>query len=339
MKKILFIQTAFPGDAVLALPALEKLKQLNPESQIDVLCIPSTEEIFLAAPYVDNTVVIDKRKKHKSLNSLFQFANELKSKNYDSIYSVHRSLRTSLLVLLSEVKESYGFSNASLKYVYKKVVPYELYKHEVQRNLDLIGSAYDKESWKIRPSVKFSEEVITKVNNFLQTIETENLIAVAPGSVWATKRYPAEKWKKVISYFSEKNYSVLLIGGRDDETLCDSISENIDGKVFNAAGKFSILESINLLTHCKLLISNDSAPAHFGTSAGIKVLSIYCSTIPEFGFYPYLNGSRFVSYNGLKCKPCGIHGHNNCPLNHFNCANKLSDAEIIKVAEEMLDEY
>lgn len=339
MKKILFIQTAFPGDAILTLPALEKLKQLNPDSFIDVLCIPSTQEIFQAAPYVDNVIVYDKKGKQKSFLSLIQFANELKRKNYSSIYSAHRSFRTSILVLLTEVEETYGFSNAALKYVYKNVVHYNINKHEVQRNLDLIGFRYDELLWKIKPLIEFNPDVISKIDSFLMDLKSANFIAIAPGSIWATKRYPKEKWTNIAQHFSERNYNVLLIGGKDDERLCERISENCSSSVINAAGKFSIVESINLLSRCKLLISNDSAPTHFGMSAGIKVLTIYCSTIPEFGFYPYLNGSRFISYDKLSCKPCGIHGHKECPLNHFNCGNKLSEDEVIKVAEEMLNDH
>lgn len=339
MKKFLFIQTAFPGDAILTLPALEKLKESNPDAQLDVLCIPSTQEIFLAAPYVDNAIVIDKRGKQKSFFSLIKFAQELKKNNYDKIYSAHRSLRTSLLVLLSEVNESYGFSNASLRYVYKNIIHYELSKHEVQRNLDLIGFKYDDSLWRIKPFIKFNDEVVNKVNNFIEDVDKKNLIAIAPGSIWATKRYPIEKWEKIVNHFLTNRFSVVLIGGKDDEQLCNSISESSDEKVFNAAGKFSIVESINLLTRCKLLISNDSAPTHFGMCAGIKVLTIYCSTIPAFGFYPYLYESRFVSFDKLECKPCGIHGYKECPLDHFNCANKLSENEVLRIAEEMLNEH
>ncbi len=45
-ERILFIQTAFLGDAILALPSIQKLKEINPDCTIDVLCIPETEEIF-----------------------------------------------------------------------------------------------------------------------------------------------------------------------------------------------------------------------------------------------------------------------------------------------------
>ena len=338
MKKILYIQTAFPGDAVLSLPALEKLKELNPDSSVDVLCIPSTQEIFSAAAYVDNVLVIDKRGKHKSFFALINFAKELKNRKYDVIYSSHRSLRTSILVLLSEVEETYGFSNSAIKYVYKNIVSYHLNKHEVQRNFDLIGFKYVENSWRVQPRLNFSDDVNIKVANFLKEIAKNKIIALAPGSIWTTKRYPKEKWQRIANYFSTKNFNVILIGGKDDEELCESILQNSTGNLFNAAGKFSIVESIKLLSHCNLLISNDSAPTHFGICAGIKVLTIYCSTIPQFGFFPYLFGSRFLSFDDLNCKPCGIHGYQECPLTHFNCANKLHEDEVIKVAEEMLNE-
>ncbi|MCL6495851.1 MAG: glycosyltransferase family 9 protein [Ignavibacterium sp.] len=338
MKKILYIQTAFPGDAILSLPALEKLKELNSDSLIEVLCIPSTQEIFSVAPYVDNVLVIDKRGKHKSFLALINFAKELKNRKYDVIYSSHRSLRTSILVLLSEVEETYGFSNSAIKYVYKNIVKYNLNKHEVQRNFDLIGFKYDENSWKVQPKLNYSGDIIIKVANFLNKIDENKIIALAPGSIWATKRYPKEKWQKIANYFLNRHFNVILIGGKDDEELCESILQNSTGKVFNAAGKFSIVESIKLLSHCNLLISNDSAPTHFGMCAGIKVLTIYCSTIPQFGFFPYMFGSRFLSFDDLNCKPCGIHGYQECPLNHFKCANELHEDGVIKVAEEMLNE-
>ncbi len=101
---------------------------------------------------------------------------------------------------------------------------------------------------------------------------------------------------------------------------------------------FSIVESIELLKSAKLLISNDSAPTHMAMSAEIKTLTIYCSTIPEFGFYPYNKKSDSISFDDLKCKPCGIHGHNLCPIKTFDCAMNLLPEQIILKAEEMLSD-
>ena len=184
IERILFIQTAFPGDAILALPALKQLKNFFPVSSIDVLCIPATKEIFASSPFVDQAIVIDKRGKQKSLLSSYKFVKQLKQNNYTRIYSSHRSVRTSLIVLLIEVRETFGFDNSVLMHVYKNLIPYKLEKHEVQRNLDLIGFEYDDKNWRIIPEIKSDEQNVEKVRLFINQNDLVNgFIAIAPGSV------------------------------------------------------------------------------------------------------------------------------------------------------------
>ena len=337
--KILFIQTAFPGDAILALPAIQKLKETNPDSSIDVLCIPETQEIFNASPSISATIVIDKRGKQKTIVSTYKFIKKVKQNNYNKIYSSHRSLRTALIVFLLEVNESYGFDNSSLMHIYKYLVRYDISKHEIQRNLDLIGFNYDSESWRIIPEINSDASIKEKIKSFLSQNKLNNdFIAVAPGSVWNTKKYPIEYYKEIVKELINKKYRIVLIGGKNDEEICSDLASGFGDNAIIAAGNFTIVESVELLRHSKLLISNDSAPTHMGMSADIKVLTIYCSTVPEFGFYPYNDESSYISYDDLKCKPCGIHGHEVCPIKSFDCGLKLLPNQIILKAEEMLSD-
>ena len=105
---------------------------------------------------------------------------------------------------------------------------------------------------------------------------------------------------------------------------------------FFSAGDFSLIYTIELLKNTSLLICNDSAPTHLGMCADIPVLTIYCSTVPQFGFYPYNKKSDFISYDNLFCKPCGIHGFNKCPLDTFDCAKLLLPNLVIEKAEKLL---
>ncbi len=338
-EKILFIQTAFPGDAILTLPAIKKLKEFFLDSVIDVLCIPTTKEIFEASPFVDSAIVLDKKGAQKSLIQTYKFIKQLKLNNYTRVYSSHRSLRTALIVLLLEIRESFGFDNSSLMHVYKNLIAYDINKHEVQRNLDLVGFDYDEKSWKIIPEIIGDEPALSKIDSYLNQHQLNNgFIAVAPGSVWNTKKYPAEYYEEVIKYFVDKKNKVVLIGGDSDKLLCENLTAQFSENVFNSAGNFTIVESIELLRHAKLLISNDSAPTHMGVCADINVLTIYCSTIPGFGFYPYNKNSTYVSFDDLKCKPCGIHGYDVCPIKTFDCGKKLLPTEVISKAEAILNE-
>lgn len=334
-EKLLVIQTAFIGDAVLSLPMIEILSKQYPDSVIDVVAILGTKEIFLNSPFVNEVMVFEKRGKHKSVTGIFSFAGEINRKGYAKIFSPHRSFRTSLLVSLSGVKETYGFDTASLNCVYRNKIKYRKEYHEVRRDLDIIKYKSDDENWKIIPQIKGNNDAEEKAASLLKEIQGK-IVAVAPGSVWETKKYPSESYIELIRLLVSSGYNVVLIGGKEDESLCQSIKDAAKGGVESFAGRLTLTESVFLLKKCNLLISNDSAPTHLSLMASIPVITIYCSTVPSFGFYPYHLNSISLSYTGLPCKPCGIHGLRKCPLGTFECALKLAPQEVFEKANAML---
>ncbi len=336
-KKILIIQTAFLGDAILTLPMIQKLNEKFSGSSLTVLCIPTAKEIFENSPFVDKVIVYDKRGTQKSLLSFIRLIRLIRKNKFYRIYSPHRSCRTSMLVFFSKTKLTFGFDISSCSFIYKTRIKYISAKHEVARNLDLIQYDTSDEKWRILPLIDISDSVIKRVDKIIDGLDIKNMVAVAPGSVWKTKIYPQEYFEEVIKYLVDKNYFVILIGGRDDEKLCRTIETKFDSQVKSFAGKLSVLESVVLLKKSSLLISNDSAPTHLGMLADIPTITIYCSTVPQFGFYPYTEKSKSVSLDDLKCKPCGIHGHTECPIKTFDCGMKLLPESIIREVDGFLE--
>ncbi len=334
-EKILIIQTAFLGDSVLILPMIQKLKEKFPASILKVLCIPSTKELFENSPYIDGVIVYDKRGKQKSFWNYLRIIKQINEQKFTRVYSPHRSFRSSLLVLLSGVKNSAAFDIASCSFFYKTKIKYYSAKHEVARNLDLIGYDTSGENWKVLPVVSINSTVEIKINKLIENLRNKDVVAVAPGSVWSTKIYPQEYFIEAINFLVNQNYYVILIGGVDDEKLCSNMAHKFNTGVESFAGKLSVIESIALLKKCSFLISNDSAPTHLGMIADIPTLTIYCSTVPEFGFYPYNQKSRSISLDGLECKPCGIHGHMECPIKTFDCGKKLLPEVLIASLKEL----
>jgi heptosyltransferase II len=335
-EKILIIQTAFLGDAVLTLPMIGKLKEKFPASVIKVICIPPTQELFQNSPFINEVIVYDKRGMEKSIWSFLKLIKKINEENFTRVYSPHRSLRTSLLVLFSAAKNTYGFDKASFSFIYKTPIKYFSNKHEVARDLDLIEYDTSGENWKVLPVVSISSSTESKIDKIIERIGNSKIAAVAPGSVWATKIYPKEHFVDAIKYLVNNNFYVLLLGGDSDEKLCADIALNFSAGVESLAAKLSVVESIALLKKCELLISNDSAPTHLGMAANIPTITIYCSTVPEFGFYPYNQKSKSISLNGLSCKPCGIHGHMECPIKTFECGKKLLPELLISSIKELI---
>jgi heptosyltransferase-2 len=336
--KILVIQTAFPGDAVLSLPMIKKLKEMNRNSIVEILCTPITKDIFQLAPYINEIIVIDKKGKQRSLPNFFHFTRMLKKKGYSKIYSPHRSFRTALMVLLSGVKETYGFSNSSFSHVYKYLIDYKIDHHEVQRGFDLIGYNYSPDGWKILPEITIPSDAEHKISGYLkENINGSAFAVIAPGSIWATKKYPLEHLKVIIKYLISLSLKVIIIGGKEEIETGNSLASEFNNNLVSVAGIFTFVESIALLKYARILISNDSAPTHLGLCVDIPILTLYCSTIPEFGFFPYSNKSHCLSFSDLSCKPCGIHGYNKCPLKHFLCGYNLKPDIVISTIKEIMN--
>jgi heptosyltransferase II len=336
-EKILIIQTAFLGDAVLTLPAIQKLKEKFPNAHISILCIPSTKDLFNSSPSIQECIVYDKRGEQKSFSSFFKLIMQIRGRKYSRVFSFHRSYRSAIISCLLGADDTVGFDTSNFKFLYKRLIKYSENHHEVERNLELIGENIKNEEWKIIPEIKDTPETEQKIEQITQKFGKKNIVAIAPGSVWETKIYPKKYYLELIKYLVSINYFVVLIGGKDDEQLCMEFENEFLNVTKSLAGKLSSVESIFFLKKCKLLISNDSAPTHLGMAADIPVLTIYCSTIPSFGFYPYNKKSEFLSFDELECKPCGIHGHKICPIKTFDCGNRLLPSDVISRVKFILN--
>jgi heptosyltransferase-2 len=159
------------------------------------------------------------------------------------------------------------------------------------------------------------------------------MIALAPGTVWNTKRWPAERFAELARKLDGEGYTVALVGGAEDRPLCDAIvSAAAPARIFTAAGALSLLRSAELIRRCQLLVSNDSAPMHLGVAVGTPVVALFGATVPEFGFAPYGPKDLVVEIRGLSCRPCSSHGGARCPINTFDCMLRISADRVAATA-------
>lgn len=167
-------------------------------------------------------------------------------------------------------------------------------------------------------------------------------IAIAIGTQHATKKYPLEKLKRLVSLL---HYPIILLGGKEDFESGEAIRNQDKFKVFNACGKFSLNQSASIIKLSQLVITHDTGMMHVAAAFKKKIISLWGNTVPEFGMYPYFGDeekyhqdyfkSRVVEVAGLSCRPCSKLGFQKCPRGHFNCMNKINEEEIAAVVRLM----
>lgn len=339
-KKILIIQTAFLGDVILTLPLVQVLRKHFPDSRIDFICIPQTEGLLKNNPYINEVIVYDKKAPHNK--KTFSLIKNLRNKKYDLVISPHRSFRTSLISFFSNASKTISFDKSSFSFLYTDKTKYIQSLHEIQRNLSLLGLLGIKENKIIPPELFPGDDEVDEINSFFSENNiniNDKIISIAPGSVWFTKRFSEEKFVKLCDELNETECKIILTGGKDDSAICRYIIENsVNDKITDASGKFSILESAEIIKRSLLLITNDSAPLHIANSFGTDVIAIFGATIPAFGFYPYGKNDYVFQTEGLNCRPCSIHGGHSCPIKTFICMKNIEEKNIAERIKTILSQ-
>lgn len=371
-QRILIMQTAFIGDVILTEPLIAHTKAAFPNAQINVVVIPSAANVLKTHPAIDQLIVFDKRGTDRGLRGFLRLLARLKSNSYNLAIVPHRSFRTALLVWLAKIPVRIGFRNSAGFFFFNRRVNY-LESHEVERNLSLLnplGTYSDYRKPEIYTSLKDEEKisdllvddnkVLTRGRNFSDTHNgkigkqnqlrllnqnnndrnalSKKLIALAPGSVWETKKWPEENFRQLGQRLAKEiGCQIVLIGGENDRELCERIAGNIGKSCRSFAGILSLCESAVLLKRCEILVSNDSAPTHLGVAAGCRVITIFGATASRFGFYPKGTEHRIIETKlDLPCRPCSIHGGKKCPIKTFECMHSISIETVFSTIQSMI---
>jgi ADP-heptose:LPS heptosyltransferase len=327
-KTILIIQTAFIGDTILASHFARAVKDFYPNSKIHFFLRKGNESVIQGLSSIEKTWIWDK--KGGKTKNLINLISELRKIDFDIVFNLHRHFNSGLVTSLMKSPLKVGFSQNPLSVFYthkvQHLIPHESNGntwHEVQRNLQLLKAIEPsfeiKEDSKVyKPELPIEAKHIEKITPY----EKEKYFVVAPASVWFTKAWSKHKYQELVKELSLKG-KVYLIGGPDDKVLCDEVMDS-SSNVENLCGKLNLLDSAALMKNAKRVFVNDSAPLHLASSVNAKTTAIFCSTVPAFGYTPLADDSVIVDVGAsLNCRPCGLHGHKDCPLGHFNCSEHI----------------
>jgi heptosyltransferase-2 len=319
-KSILIVQTAFIGDVILITPLIRETKKLFPDAIIDVLVTKGNQAILSHNPYVNEIITIDK----KVIKDYFRVLLYLRKKKYDLAITPHRSPRTLSLLLLAGIKERIGFNQDKFKYLLTKNFKHPKGVHKAEKNLKLLTPYVDYTTLDWTSELYFTNKEKNKSQKFIR--EGIN-IALAPGSVWNTKRWSAGYYSTLCRLLSKQDIKLIFIGSKGEYDLCAKIAQDAGVEVENSCGKLSITESAALISQCNALICNDSGALHIANAVNTQVFAFFGPTVQRYGYYPYRENDILFETE-LECRPCGMHGHKKCPLEHHDCMKKLVPEQV-----------
>lgn len=338
-KRILIIRTDRIGDVVLSTPVIKALRDKFPSSFIAMMTSPSTQELAKGNPYLNEVIVYDKDKLHKSIFSSFKFALELRRKKFDLALILHSTNRVNIITCLAGVRERVGYGRR-LGFLLTKNIPYCKHKgekHEVQYNLDILRSIGIDiiEASLFMPRDKEAESWADDLLLSFQITKGYKLVVIHPSASCVSRMWPIERFAEVSSVLIE-NYDarVIIVAGINDTPLADKLASLIKYPVINLAGKTTLMQLASIFRRSTLLISNDSGPVHMAVACGLPVVVLFGRNQPGIGPVRWgpLGEKDIFLHKQAGCLKCLAH---NCQKG-FLCLKSINVSEVLAAVDRIL---
>jgi lipopolysaccharide heptosyltransferase II len=332
MTSSLVIQTSFLGDTVLTTPLIAELAKRGP---VDVVTTPASATLLTNHPGVRSIIPYDKRASDKGVVGFLRLARRLRGFGYDAAYMAQGSMRSAALALAAGVERRVGFATSAGRSLYNVKVEFREDLHHAVRLLGLAKPDATSAATEIRPRLYPGIPERGAVDRLLALHDALDdgppLVALAPASVWATKRWP---YYVDLARELAPHARVVVLGSVEDTPLAAEVCAAAGDSAINAAGVLTLLGSAELIRRCNVLVTNDSAPQHLASAVDTPTITIFGPTVPAFGFGPLAKGSSTVGIDALACRPCDRHGPRRCPLGHWRCMREITPRD---VAARVLD--
>ena len=329
----LVIQTAFLGDVVLTTPLLSAIAAHH--GPVDVVTTPIAAPLLETHPAVQNVIAYDKRGSDRGWAGLRTLAQRLKTEQYQRAYLPHRSLRTAALGMLARIPSRIGFSGP-WSFLYTEARPKPPLGHESDRLLALADEAPGAYPPHLRPTAE-DERVVADVLAEIGLDGGVPFVALAPGSIWGSKRWPY--YPELAHRLAAKGMPVVVVGGPADADEGSQIVAAVAAAqrvvATSTCGQLTLRQSAALIARAALLVTNDSAPLHLATAMGTRIVALFGPTVTEFGFGPLRAGDVALGLDGLQCRPCSPHGPQRCPLGHHRCMRELTVEAVTRAIEDL----
>ena len=317
-RSVLVLRLSSAGDVVLTAPALAALRRAWPDSRIVFATYAHYLPLLRGNPHVDAILPIARQ---GALQDLLQQA---RREAPAALLDLHGKLRGWALQLLlwrrpvQRWRKRPWTQSLAVRYggarYHAEGTLCQRYADAVAR---LVGRPLEPEPLRyyVTPADRQAAAALLQARGLDLS---RCLVGMAPGAMWASKRWPAPRFAALARWLHGQGHQVVVSGSPAEASLVDEVVAGAPGAVgIVAEADLGTLGGI--VAHCAAFVANDSGPMHMARGLGVPTLVLFGSTDPgQFDF----SGHEMLRV-GTHCSPCCFHGRAECPRGHMRCLQDL----------------
>ena len=272
MSNILIIKHGSLGDIAQACGAIQDISENHKEDQIHLLTTKPYFELFKKNPFLHN-VILDKRLSKFNLIYLYQLIKELKNFNFEKVYDLQNSSRTTFYknILFPKAKfDKWSSSETTLptnipKVEFDKNPVLDRFDHQLKiSGLNTLNTMKPDFSW-----------ACINIDNIKKNYELDEYIVLFP---FCSAHLQIKKWpyyNKLIELIKSKyndKYKVVVAPGPTE--IKDAKDFNVQS-ILDGEKILDISQLSSLIKDSSFVIANDTGPAHIAAHLNAKGLTLF----------------------------------------------------------------
>ncbi len=300
VKKILINRDGAFGDAIVALPALDIIRQNYPDAQIDLLSVNNSgisfKDIGINDELINNLYNINKSQREETLKTL-------KNNKYDLFIQfpqnigIYKSIRNILLVrFYLKIKCAFGWDHGRIKSFMSIQKQHLSIPTETDRFISMLkqNNLHGEISYPLK-SAPPKDQIINELLN-----NTRPVVFLIGGKL-QSKKWPLNHWRSLTKLIGN-DQEILIIGGADEveDGHYIKLGEN---NITNLCGKLTIPELRYTIEKAKVAITLATGAMHLCDTTNTKLIALFSTRDLSNKWYP-VNKTSIVLEKILPCSFC-----------------------------------
>ena len=343
MKRILAVKLRPLGDAILAGPCFEALREAFPKAWITALVQPPAHELYRKSGWVDEVLAyhrgaIDRQSFFSRFLKNRRMAGALRKRRFDLAVDFSASHRSAQLIGWANPGFKIGLGLPTVRRFYDlsakaddelSVSPVELDR----RILGLLGLApkpLDRPEgfWPVLPGALEYADTFWKAHRFQ---DEDMVVAVNPFASCVSKEWYPEKWAAVLGELLGNGVKVFFTCAPPERKRLEPIEKAL-GKTLPVYSGRDLVPLMGLYRKSTALLSVDTGPRHLAASVGTPTLTVW-GPEPVNRWHPYSRERHPIVLREVSCRPCGL---SKCVEKKHECMAALSPDEVLLALKQLL---
>ena len=246
------------------------------------------------------------------------------------------SFRAAMVTFAAGIRERWGYStDARGLFLTHRVARQRDRGHQLDDYADLLAAMNAPRVVDEIPTMMIPANVREKARRSLETLGVRldrPLFGIHAGGLFGrAKHWGDDRYGELAERLSAHGYSVVLLTSPGEQHQAAMISAASGGlPMIGEDG--DVLHLAAAISHCSVIVTNDSGPLHLATALAVPSVSIFGPTDPARTVIP---GATRVLHSPLPCQPCYKRV---CPLVHHRCMTDISVDEVFASAVGLFQE-